>query len=478
MSLSLYSFPKFDNGDDVKKLCKKYKTYPFFDENTYGNPNFIGLSALLKNDNGKICSYNYLSDHNIIITYCGENLCDNVSIKNGGIRHQIINNGDIINSGIFLYDKLSTVNPVFTVEYISDGFNPISLIPESSFSGKDVKTVKFPYNSNGLKIGDKAFSGCTQLEEFYCYHGIESVGASAFTDCTSLFGNEISCNHKIAISCEPGAETIDDINIYLSDCIGTDSNYHTIDFSKKLKICFDCGDSSFRGCTNISGITFLAKDDSQYNQTNYLYYGNNNVMTHQTPFVYRNGSTTYPTIKLGKYAFSNCTSLSSITSYYIKTESEDIKIDEYDNTESMWTNCEYKLRESDNAINIPKNVIMFYEDSVHSENNVNAIGCFANCVSLNGYLWFEDVLETGIPEGAFSGCTGIKMAQTSSHSLSSTSLIGDNAFKGTAWASASRADLEKLVSHSYISNPYGLCDSWGVSGKDSEINRIFGLNNN
>ena len=69
--LKLYSFPPIQRTDECEEFSNAFLTYPFFDENGNANPNLIGITAILSDDNKSsgICSYNYLCPYNIIATY-------------------------------------------------------------------------------------------------------------------------------------------------------------------------------------------------------------------------------------------------------------------------------------------------------------------------------------------------------------------------------------------------------------------------
>jgi len=417
-NVDLYAFPSVDDSVERERLCGKYKTngnYPFFEESDgqkIANPNLIGTDILIELNGNKyyvndsLCSYNVYATHKSGTTV---NLLNCTALNNNPtvLAHQIIDDGnyEVVVSGKDLYHVLSGVtikNDTFTVEYLSKDFEQITKIENGLFSNTDILTIKLPYcvklvstscsdnpdDYSGLTIGEGAFSGCTELKEFYCYHTVSKVENAAFSGCTSLIGNEIACNDKIGIN-------YNDKNTQLI------SNHENGDDLRNcLKVCFDCGNNSFNGCTSISSITFFNSS------VNYEIFGNENFCIDNdnaecnihkiAPHPIYDGK-----YKIGSYAFANCTNLKKINGYFINNSD--------------------KYEDDGNRMTIPKNI-----------NLSGGTYCFANCTSLSGMLEFENITSNNcIPEGAFSGCTGITSLQ-SYNKLGSGQDIGDHAFANTS----------------------------------------------
>jgi hypothetical protein len=451
MVLKILTFPDIDPASahsmsNAKEMCElfigdgeiecgyeSYKVkegYPFF-ESGAANPNLIGAAAVFSNDRGgNAISHNYLSNYNIVCNYPASNgteicVCNPTSdIASPYIRHQVIDGGNIIVSGKNLYHVLKTPTNPFSIEFISDGFGKISGITDCAFNNSDMTEVKFPYNNenDGIVIGKNAFSDSENLRRFFCYHGIKKVGAGAFSGCTSLSGNEISCNDSIAI------------------CAVVDSNKKEITIALKkneqnkfdcLKICFDCDKESFKDCSSIKRIMFYDGNTDYSNYENIFYRKTVNGLSQKddknlTPIPLYFGDTTneFPKYKIGAYAFANCTSLNSIGGY---------KVDIQLHNNCIWTACTYdsatdvSLLTSD--VVIPKSIdLSGYDD----DNPQNSGYCFANCTGLNGTLYFEDPSKNvKIGKGAFSGCSNITgLDILDGGSKISSSNIGDSAFKG------------------------------------------------
>lgn len=471
-NLVLRSFPSISDANNARTICNdfNYTSYPFFDENGDANPNLIGVNALLQEDgnsNGMVSFYSYLCPYNIVADYASIDffgrrkfiLCKCVVSYNeqyDTLEHQIFNNEGIIVSGKLLYETLSNDNgieKIYNVEYINNNFKPIVKINKSTtfedengvnFRGTTIMTVRLPYNSSssGLIIGESAFEGCEYLTDFYCYHGIKEVGENAFARCTSLSGNEISCNDSIGLYID---ENSDDKKIVVAK-----SN-----LPKCLKICFDCKNGSFSDCTNLKNIMFYDKENSStyemnvnriyltssYNKYNPQEINVNHDDNNRTPYpIYfgKNGSYNNGAFyEIGEGAFSGCTSLSGIGHYYVYTEE----------TFNHWTTCTYRRTYTDDIF-VPKSVDLS-----------SAKYAFAGCTNLSGPIYFEFKDENVvIAEGAFSGCTNITSLNLKGSNKIKAENIGNNAFKGCCVGHQNITELEKIASN--------------VSSTD--VTRIFG----
>ena len=453
MALSILTFPDIDPASadsmsNAKEMCELFirggeiecgydsykvkKGYPFF-ESGAANPNLIGAAAVFSNDGGgNAISHNYLSNYNIVCNYPASNgtdtdicVCNPTSdIASPYIRHQVIDGGNIIVSGKNLYHVLETPTNPFSIEFISDGFGKISGITDCAFNNSDMTEVKFPYNNenDGIVIGKNAFSDSENLRRFFCYHGIKKVGAGAFSGCTSLSGNEISCNDSIAI-----CAVVDDIEKEITIALKKNEQNKFDCF----KICFDCDKESFKDCSSINRIMFYDGNTDYSNYKNIFYRKTVNGLSqiddkNLTPIPLYFGDTTneFPKYKIGAYAFANCTSLNSIGGYKVDIQRHN------NNNNCIWTECTY-----DSATDVSKDVVIpksidlsGYDD----DNPQNSGYCFANCTGLNGTLYFEDPSKNvKIGKGAFSGCTNISnLAKMIGGNNISSSKIGDSAFKG------------------------------------------------
>lgn len=480
---NLYSFPPIKNSDECKKFSDIFLNYPFTE-----HPNLIGITALVE-DGGIpskcICSYNYLCPYNIIATYSLNNnnnftllnINNDIAITkyNKKIRHQVIdflsNNGngeigEIVVSGEHLYHQYSgttcsTVCNEITVEYLSDEFEKIFEISNGAFHDTSIDTVKFPYNSidddigfYGLIIGDNAFSGCSELKEFYCYHGIKKVGKKAFCNCTSLSGNEISCDGSISV-------------IGSTDDYYDDGNYNyncrlsaATSTLGGLKVCFDCEEESFKDCSSITNLYFFdGKSQKDYGGSGNLKNALSiNVLTFSAqgqtygvadalqfydkpstpiPIYYGENNGQNRSIENTKYkimasAFTNC-QLSEINGYIISVQRDNNYNIETDlrNFEPMagleyWTSCDYEKTQPTYSYVIPKCLDL-----------TNATAAFANC-GISGVLYFENINENvKLAKGIFSNNSISGLDKISGNKILSSN-IDDGAFYQCGIANANK----------------------------------------
>ena len=152
-------------------------------------------------------------------------------------------------------------------------------------------------------IGDYAFSGCSGLESVTLGSGVETIGDCAFSDCSSLA--EITCRATVPPVC--GERCFDDVDI--SNCTLSvpevaEEAYKTADVWKEFFYeYFMSGGIRYGAQTspqgNIATVVALARG---------LYTGDITI-----PETVENGGITYTVTIIGDYAFSDCSSLTSIT---------------------------------------------------------------------------------------------------------------------------------------------------------------------
>ena len=195
-------------------------------------------------------------------------------------------------------------------------------IGNSAFSGCDnLTTVMFGGNSQLQSIGDAAFSSCSTLTSITIPEGVTSIGRAAFEDCSSL----------TSITIPEGVTSIGDSVFYGCDSLTSITIPDSVT---------SIGSFVFSGCDSLTSITIpdsvtSIRDDAfsgchftrvTYSTSGEGYTFKNGTLTIQgevpdspawyeaniNPLITKvvfEGSTT----SIGRYAFEDCSSLTSIT---------------------------------------------------------------------------------------------------------------------------------------------------------------------
>lgn len=150
-------------------------------------------------------------------------------------------------------------------------------IAANAFKNKSITTITLP--STLTTIGASAFEGCTSLGAVVASDAVTSIGERAFYGCTSLTTFSTSSN-------------------YTSSLITIPASLKTL------------GEGAFAYCSSISNISVASGNTNFYWGNNYL------VDTTTKTLLFALNATdlfNYAPSIIGKYAFSTCTSLTTIT---------------------------------------------------------------------------------------------------------------------------------------------------------------------
>ena len=314
---------------------------------------------------------------------------------------------------------------------------------------------------NGVtSIGDSAFEGCTSLTSITLPDSVTSIGSGAFIGCSSLTSitipDSVTC---IGDSAFNGCTSLTSITIPDSVMsIGNDA-FHECSSLTSITIPYSVtsiGDYAFLGCSRLTAID-VNTDNKDYTSVNgVLFYNDKTIICYPAGKKGNNYKIPDGVTSICRYAFSGCTSLTSIT---IPDSVTEIGGSAFENCSSLTS---ITIPDSVTSIGIGAFVGCSSLTSITIPDNVTYIGgaVFADCsslteikvstqnaeyVSVNGVLYNKDkttimcypagkkdknykILDgvTKIGTSAFSGCSSL----TSITIPDSVTEIGMSAFSG------------------------------------------------
>ena len=348
-------------------------------------------------------------------------------------------------SAFYGCSSLKTAGPIGSGSSYEFGWT--ETIPQYAFSGcSSLTSITFPdsvtsigenafYNCSSLvsitlpdgvtSIGNSAFSGCSSLTSITLPDGVTSIGNSAFSGCSSLTSITIPESvTSIGNSAFSRCSSLTSITIPDSVTSIRDSTFEYCSSLTNITIpgsITSIGDSAFSGCTGLQSAGPIGSgSDYEFGWTatipQYAFSGCSSL----TSITFSDGVTS-----IGYQAFSGCTSLTSITIPEGVTSIDGFAFSGCSSLTSITlpediTRISYgtfRRCSSLNSITIPDGVTSIGDSAFSDCSNLTSItipdsvtrigrSAFSNCSSLTSVSLPESL--TTISNSVFGGCSSLK----------------------------------------------------------------------
>ena len=282
--------------------------------------------------------------------------------------------------------------------------NSVTSIGDSAFEDcTSLKSITIP--NSVTSIGDSAFEDCTSLTSITIPNGVTSIGDSAFEGCTSLTSITIPNSvTSIGFGAFIGCSSLTSITIPDSvTCIG-DSAFNGCTSLTSITIpdsVTSIGESAFSGCSSLASITI---PDSVMSIGNDAFHECSSLTSITIP---------YSVTSIGDYAFLGCSRLTAID---VNTDNKDYTSVNGVLFYNDKTIICYPAGKKGNNYKIPDGVTSICRyafsgctslTSITIPDSVTEIGgsAFENCSSLTSITIPNSVTSIGI--GAFVGCSSL-----------------------------------------------------------------------
>ncbi len=276
--------------------------------------------------------------------------------------------------------------------------NGVTSIGDSAFEGcTSLTSITLP--DSVTSIGSGAFIGCSSLTSITIPDSVTCIGDSAFEDCTSLTSITIPDSvTSLGNSAFSGCASLASITIPDSVTSIGDDAFRECSSLTSITIPYSVtsiGDYAFLGCSRLTAID-VNTDNKDYTSVNgVLFYNDKTIICYPAGKKGNNYKIPDGVTSICRYAFSGCTSLTSIT---IPDSVTEIGGSAFENCSSL------------TSITIP--------DSVTSI----GIGAFVGCSSLTSIMIPDNV--TYIGGAVFADCSSLTEIKVSTQNAKYVSVNG------------------------------------------------------
>ena len=328
--------------------------------------------------------------------------------------------------GKYAFDGCSNLQKVIVSDLaawcgISFEDNPLSYA-HHLYSDENTEIIDLIIPNSVTSIGNSAFSGCSSLTSVTIPNSVTSIGENAFYNCSGL-QKVIVPDFDIVAWC---SITFGDNPLNHAHHLYSDENTEITNLVIPDEVT-SISDGAFSGCTDLTTVTINSNSIVAANRT-----WNSSLKR-----VFGNQVKNYvigdAVTSIGRYAFYECSGLTSIT---IGSGVTSIGNSAFSGCSSLTSiainsgNTVYDSRNDCNAIiETASNTLILGCQNTIIPNSVTSIGsdAFRDCSGLTSITIPNSV--TSIGSSAFRNCSGL----TSITFPNSVTSVGTRAFDGTAW---------------------------------------------
>ena len=356
----------------------------------------------------------------------------NEAFSGCGLTSVTINSNDVVSKAYTSSSNLSSIFGKQVKEYII-GEAVTSIGDYAFYKCTGLTSITIP--SSVTSIGDWAFYDCTRLTSITIPSSVTSIGEMAFSGCRGLTSVTINSNDVVSKAYTSYSN--------FSNIFGTQVKEYIIGEAVTA-----IGKYAFYGCSALTSVTINSNDvvSKAYTSSSNL---SNIFGTQVKEYIIGEAVTA-----IGKYAFSYCSGLTSITipnSVTAIGESAFASCDGLTSVKVDAGNTKYDSRNDCNAIiETATNTLVVGCKNTTIPNSVTTIGssAFRDCSGLTSITIPNSV--TTIGSEAFSGCSGL----TSVTIPNSVTTIGYRAFPSSTKLYANKGSQAALALWEQDYSPY------------------------
>ncbi len=264
----------------------------------------------------------------------------------------------------------------------------------------NLQSVTFPKNSSYVKIGERAFAGCTSLKSFKFSNSVTEIGKEAFEGCTSLTSAQLSSETQtIGDGAFKNCEKLSSVVALRVEYIGKEAFYgcrSLVSFAVPSTV-EEIGEKAFYNCYGMSSLAFRTEESDNTVK------GVKKIGAQAFCNCKKLTTVVIPSTvtELGENVFCGCTTVTSLT---VGAGITEIPLGAFSGMSAL------------TDIKIEGNVTKIGKQAFSGDKSLKTLGLPETVTELGvGFMYNATALETftvpagvtEIPESAFENCTAL-----------------------------------------------------------------------